>query len=241
MSSSSFNSNEFELAYPPGIENHYWTISRISILYAHLMKHELVNKKILEIGCGKGIVVHGLRKKNVECYGVEIASVKPVEEMSYIISGRDATHLPPDFRDTIEVILLLDVIEHIEHVETFLLSLKVSFVNAQYFLVAVPAGKKLWSNYDEFYGHFRRYDLRMMDQLAQTLNFKVMRSQYVFHLLYYIGILSHKIFKTRPVKLIAPKGIMKFIHYLLASMLVVDYKLLPGRLSGSSIITLYQS
>ena len=55
--STEFNETEFNLAYPDGVENNYWTISRNKILYHVLKKNKLDSGKIIEIGCGRGGVV----------------------------------------------------------------------------------------------------------------------------------------------------------------------------------------
>lgn len=240
MKSSAFNEEEFSQAYPPGIENHYWTVCRTAILADMLKGFGLREKKILEIGCGKGIVVHGLRRLHIDCLGVELADVDPLEVVRpFVTTNKNALDLPVSVRDSMQVIMLLDVIEHLEHPDVFIRNLKEGFPNATHFIVTVPARKELWSNYDEFYGHYRRYTLPMAHELARAADLKMVAQQYFFHLLYFMGYLTVKLFGKRNIKVKAPGGIMIWIHRFFAGLLFLEYKLLPENLPGTSIISVY--
>ena len=58
-----FENDDFDLAYPPGIEYHYWNLARNHIIEHQLNAITSSGIRILEIGCGKGIVVDYLRRK----------------------------------------------------------------------------------------------------------------------------------------------------------------------------------
>jgi len=240
MAATAFSADKFALAYPPGIENHYWTKGRVSILMHTIKKNKLGQKKILEIGCGKGLVVEALRKFQINCWGADLADVDPIESVRLVVKTKcDATKLDKNFRDSIEVILLLDVIEHIPDTNNFLNELKRAFMNCSHFIITVPARKELWSNYDEFYGHFRRYDLSMTSAIASTHDFKQLTNNYFFTSLYFAGLMSVKLTKRRNVGIKAPDGWMKKAHRLMAAFLYAEYLILPGSIPGSSIIAVY--
>lgn len=239
METTAFNNEQFDSIYPPGIENHYWNHCRNRIIYDVLKNHSLDKKNILEIGCGKGIVVEYLVKKKLRAEGCELAPVTVNHHLKDIIfTGTDALHLPENKRNHIDVILLLDVIEHIEKPETFLQQIVSAFPNATHFLVTVPACPELWSNYDEFNGHFRRYDPKMLKGLAKTLNMKIQWMQYLFHLLYLPAFLLKLTGKKRNTNLTAPKGVNLFFHRILSVCFFFEYKFLFGNIKGTSLLTL---
>ncbi|HYC86560.1 MAG TPA: methyltransferase domain-containing protein [Chryseosolibacter sp.] len=240
MSETTFSQSKYELAYPAGVENHYWTRSRLAILHHVIKTSGLSRKKVLEIGCGKGIVVAALRHRDIDCTGVELADVTPISGLApFVRQNQDATMLEKKIRDSVEVILLLDVIEHIEDPHDFMHKILVSFINARHLIFTVPARTELWSNYDEFYGHFRRYDLEQMQALGTKLHLNVLTNRYFFHSLYLAGAAIVRVSKKRPVRIKAPRGLSKLIHMLLAAFLYLEFLLIPGRIRGSSIITVF--
>ena len=64
---------------------------------------------------------------------------------------------------SIEAISLFDVIEHIEYPIEFLNGLIAHFVNVKYIIITIPAEVELWTNFDVFYGHFKRYNFKSID------------------------------------------------------------------------------
>jgi SAM-dependent methyltransferase len=56
-----------------------------------------------------------------------------------------------------DLVLLCDVLEHIEDDTGFLRALLSSMRPGAHLLLMVPADPRLWSTHDEVYGHYRRY------------------------------------------------------------------------------------
>jgi SAM-dependent methyltransferase len=236
-----FTELQFNAIYPDGIEQHYWNLARNQIIARTLRKNKLTGK-ILEVGCGRGIVIDYLFRHGFDCYGVELAEVEPVESVAgRIFTNQDAIHLPQSFRDQIKVILLLDVIEHLPDPDNFILQLKTKFSNMESLLVTVPACQELFSNYDEFNGHFHRYDYQMIAQRAKINNFKLIDCLGIFHSLYWPARLTLKLGIKRNVYLKAPKGILKLIHKLLSGYFFLDYLCLPKKLKGTSILAVLKT
>jgi hypothetical protein len=237
MGSTQFNEEQFQAIYPPGIENHYWTLGRNLIIARILRKHGLANKKILEIGCGRGIVVEFLRQRGFDCSGVELAPITiPKEIKSYVWSGLDYVHLAPEFAQTVEVAMLLDIIEHVADDVDFVQRVKNSFPNLKYLLITVPARQELWSNYDEFNGHFRRYDVVDLGEVIKKAGLIVRSCSYLFHTLYVSARLLLSSRKKRNTRIKAPLGFMKYVHRFLAFMFVAESVVVSGSVRGTSII-----
>ena len=80
-------------------------------------------------------------------------------------TATDARQLEVAQRNEVRTILLLDVIEHLEDPVAFLAELRSHFPALRHLLLTVPARQELFSNYDEFNGHFRRYDPALLREL----------------------------------------------------------------------------
>ena len=70
----------------------------------------------------------------------------------------------------VKLVLLTDVLEHVSDDFALLSSLMNASEPGTHFLVTVPADESLWSQHDESFGHFRRYDLPRFRRLWQGLS-----------------------------------------------------------------------
>lgn len=239
MGDTTFTREQFETIYPEGIGNHYWNHARNNIIRKFLVRHRLHTGKILEIGCGRGVVLEYLRSRNIQCTGVELADVEPFSGCrADIFTKTDAFDLPAGIRESQDTVLLLDVIEHLENPAAMLEEIKRKFEGARHIVLTVPARQELWTNYDVYNGHYRRYDLAEMTRLS-TAEVRLVEAGYFNHLLYPVFWLVAHMMKKRETSIKAPSGIGLVIHGLLSFVLRMDYSFLPARLPGTSIIALY--
>ncbi|TNE81798.1 MAG: methyltransferase domain-containing protein [Bacteroidetes bacterium] len=238
--STAFDQDQFMSIYPNGIARHYWTIARNDIIYRQLKSAGLHSKKIVEIGCGRGVVVEYLLKKGVNITGVELAATQPYPGAeNAVILGQDALTLPEAQRAEFEVMMMLDVAEHIEKPEAFIQMMLQAYPNVKHILLTVPACQELWSNYDVFNGHYRRYDLAALEELVQKFKWKSLGSRYFFHSLYPMMKLIIKMSNSRETTIKAPSGaIQLFIHKVFQITLLLDYLVVPSRWKGSSLIVI---
>ncbi len=80
------------------------------------------------------------------------------------------------------IVLLNDVIEHIEDHKSFIAVLDSCFEKASQFqlFITVPAYQHLFSNHDVDLGHFRRYRVNQLHEYARTLKMSSKDSGYFF-------------------------------------------------------------
>ncbi|MCL2028755.1 MAG: class I SAM-dependent methyltransferase [Bacteroidales bacterium] len=236
-----FTKEQFEAIYPDGIENHYWTKFRNSIVAKFTKKYHTTGK-ILEVGCGRGVVINYLVDQGIEACGVELAEVSPLTAVKdRIWANCDAKDLPKDYRDQVETILLLDVIEHLQEPESFLQQLKEQYKRLKTVVITVPARKELFSNYDEFNGHFRRYDLDMLKHTATNIQAKIIYQTYLYRMLYLPAKLTLSFSGKRTTHIEPPKGRVAIaLHALIAKCLHLDYLIFPKKWKGTSIISVIQ-
>ena len=233
--STSFNEEQYDLAYPDGIEFHWWNRYR-SGLIARLCRSAVPDgAHMLEVGCGRGGEVRALRASGFDVRGVELAPVPPLPPVTeFVDSDQDATTLPKEKRAGVTAILLLDVIEHLPEPDQFLDALQCAYPDLATVIVTVPARRELWSNYDEFYGHYRRYTLPMLGELADELGWSRERSGYFFQLLYLPMRLMSALGVQRATSITAPAAGARWLHALVAGYHRLEEWLLPGALPGTS-------
>jgi hypothetical protein len=236
-----FTQEQFAALYPDGIKNHFWNRARNRILRRFLERNRCQNDPVLEIGCGRGIVVEYLRSVGMQCSGVELGQAEALSNVRDLIqTGTDAFDLPDDFRKSIRTILLLDVLEHFQEPETFLTRVTLYFTNVQNIVVTLPARSELWSNYDEYNGHFRRYDSEMLQRLRPS-GLQLKEFRYFNHILYPAFWVIIRLFRQRATTVRAPKGKAIFLHLILSLILQVDDFLLPARLPGTSLLGIFKT
>lgn len=196
---------------------------------------------ILEVGCGSGIVTDYLRERNWNILGVDPGLPKKVgKQKHYITYDKEARDLPENTRKDIEVLALFDVLEHIYDPVKFLSELLKVFPKATTLIATVPAKHELWTNFDDHYGHFRRYSLSQLNNEIACAGFKKVFAGYFFHLLYLFILFTKISNKHREVVFKPPQFRASIrLHRFLAEILKWEFVLLPSRIPGSSIIAVY--
>jgi SAM-dependent methyltransferase len=229
-----FSPAQYTEAYSPGVEHLYWHLTRNRIILSLLRR--LPAGRVLDVGCGRGIVVDYLVSAGVDCHGVELGNAPVPDHLRHrVITGVASSGLPPEFRASIRVVILGDVLEHIEDPPSFLRTLLADFASAQHFIVAVPARSELWSNYDEHYGHFRRHTLSSLKAELAHGGIETIETSYMFRLLYPLTRLALAIRGKRPTQINPPRHTA--IHRFAARLLYADFVLLPAGTFGTSLIS----
>ena len=239
MSATDFTSEQFAAIYPAGIENHYWTLARNLVVADYLRRYS--TGPILDVGAGRGVVLDFLLQRNFPIWGVDPAPVPVAPELkSFLFTGQTLGDLATDLKNRIETVLLLDVIEHLERPEDLLADLKNNLPNLKTILITVPARSELWSNYDEFNAHFRRYERASLDTRLSRAGWLPARSAYYFHTLYLPAWLLVRLGKKRGTDILAPQGFSIRLHFILAKLFYWESKILPGSWLGSSLVGAFQ-
>jgi hypothetical protein len=234
---TTFDHDQFEAIYPTGVERHYWNKCRNRVI-AHRLRTCGAQGPMLEVGCGKGLLVDHLRTAGFDITGVELADVKPLEHMAaFVRTATDALALDPTYRASVTTILLLDVIEHLEDPVGFITQLKLAFPTLRWLIVTVPARQELFSNFDRFNNHYRRYDPQLLRTHTTASSRDPVHSSYFFHLLYpaarvQLGLAG----KRRPGFTVPAKGPSSWAHALIGWFFYLEYRLLPRSLKGTSLI-----
>lgn len=120
--------------------------------------------RVLDVGAGDGWFTSELedwlpQHAEIVCWDVNYSATDLKE-----VNNR--TVEPP--RSTFDLILALDVIEHVSDDSTFVTDQILSRAHPNTLIVvSVPAYQRLFSRHDELLGHYRRYDIRTLINLFE--------------------------------------------------------------------------
>lgn len=136
-------------------------------------------RKVLDIGAGSGFFSRRLLANSAAleawCVDTNYAADSDVVENGKNIHFRKSVE-----RVDADLILLMDVLEHVDD-DVGLLRDAVSKAAAQAtFLISVPAFQFMWSGHDIFLEHKRRYTLAALERVVETSGLCVRESRYYF-------------------------------------------------------------
>jgi SAM-dependent methyltransferase len=157
----------------------FWFRSRNRLIIQLLTKHFAQARSVLEVGCGTGFVLSGISeaRPELEVVGSELHP----EGLAFAqrrlpkadLYQMDARHIP--FQSEFDVVLALDVIEHIEDDEAVIAEMFKAARPGGGAIVSVPQHPRLWSANDDFSHHKRRYTRSELRSKLRNAGFEVRR------------------------------------------------------------------
>lgn len=220
------NIEEYEKMY--NLENTYWWFQgRKKIIFELMRKYvllELNNPRILDSGCGTGLILTELNK-----YGFTIGLDISSKALSYC-KDRGITKLIkaqvsnlPIKDNTCDVVVSLDLLEHIENDNEVLKEYHRVLKKDGFICLTVPAHPFLWSEHDEALHHFRRYTKKEFKATLLKNNFKIVRYSYVISFTFFpiviyrflSKILKKKNSQSKTHIIPLPKNINQFLIFIL--------------------------
>ena len=155
-------------------EQHWWFVARRQIL-AEVIGAVLPPSRettIVDVGCGTGANLARLADA-YECVGIDtspdaIRLARARFPQVQFIRGT----APRDLKEVVDrtqLVLMTDVLEHVPDDFALFSELLAATKPGTYFLLTVPADLSLWSEHDESFGHYRRYDTQRLEAIWQGL------------------------------------------------------------------------
>ena len=155
---------------------------------------------ILEVGCSSGFMLKDLARKYTDCIVIGSDVVKePLYNLANELSGVPILRFDllknPLPNDCIDIVIMLNVLEHIENDLEALKNVYKFLKPGGRLIVEVPAGPWLYDSYDKELQHFRRYSaIELRDKLIKC-GFIVQRKSHLGFLLYPAFFISKSINK----------------------------------------------
>ena len=165
---------------------HPWEKARLKAL-EYIVKNHVADKgpvkRILDVGCGDAfITTHLFKGMNFEKIdGIDInLSQEQLTSFTYDIPHVQL-HNTYDDLGRYDLVVLTDVIEHIEDDRSFLSTILGKYlVPDGYALITVPAFQSLYGSHDVLLGHYRRYTLRELAEVVKDLGLARISGGYLF-------------------------------------------------------------
>jgi 2-polyprenyl-3-methyl-5-hydroxy-6-metoxy-1,4-benzoquinol methylase len=168
--------------YPELYRRHWWWRVREEILLRRitaLFPHDTRSSRILDVGCGAGLFFDALEQfghvEGIESDATAVARAGRWRER--IFHGRLDSFKPPAPYD---VILMLDVLEHLEQPEQLLHDAQALLTPEGVIVITVPAFNWLWTRHDDLNHHVWRYTASQMRRTVTAAGLRVTDSTYLF-------------------------------------------------------------
>ncbi len=233
---------------------HPWELARFDVLLDLIntyMPQTKEPKIVADIGCGDCFFAKHLLKErqDIEIIGIDPAYspdgiIQKTKELNdqrfHLYSSFD--ELPSFWREKkVHLVLLLDVVEHVEK-DSIFLQQTVQSLNASHdlkILISVPAFQSLFTAHDVFLKHYRRYTSNTLSKAITDAGLLPLHKGYFFSSLLpprFFQKLLEKIGIRREQKGIGSWQGTSFVSKLFKNCLLFDYKF--SKLLGKSGINL---
>ncbi|MDB9450153.1 class I SAM-dependent methyltransferase [Dolichospermum circinale] len=157
-------------------DKHWWFVARRSIIEQVIRNLNLpADAEIFEAGCGTGGNL-AMLSHHGRVYGMELNETARNFASDLQIGEIQPGFLPDNipFPDqNFDLIVLLDVLEHLEEDTASLQALSRKLKPSGWLLITVPAYPWLWSKHDELLHHKRRYLLNNLRQIVGNAGYNV--------------------------------------------------------------------
>jgi 2-polyprenyl-3-methyl-5-hydroxy-6-metoxy-1,4-benzoquinol methylase len=176
------------------ISSHWYYRSKASAMTRFLGTSQ--RSRLLDVGAGSGFFSRHLLD-HTEAHEAWCVDVSYGRESDAIHNGK-----PIHFRQSVDqvnadLVLLMDVLEHVDDDVGLLASYVGRVPSGARFLISVPAFQSLWSEHDLFLEHKRRYRLTQIESVAQRAGLTVCRGAYYFGAIFPIAAATRIKLRTR--------------------------------------------
>ena len=170
--------------YDIAVESHFWLEWRLIAILKLINQIGIpINKKlkVLEVGSGNCVLRNSLEARTD--WTIDAADLN-LKALSQARPSRGRTLLYDIFDEeesiinSYDVVLLMDVLEHIELTNAFIKSLIKHIKPGGHLLINVPALNLFYSVYDKKMGHFRRYNKKSLISEFRDSSLNILDTRY---------------------------------------------------------------
>ncbi|HVK96859.1 MAG TPA: methyltransferase domain-containing protein, partial [Flavisolibacter sp.] len=182
-------------------KRHPWELSRLKIL-KFFLEHKIKSKDtILDLGSGDAFIAKSIAAAYPasQVYAVDInynvGTINKLSEGQKNILFKTSIENDQSGQK-IDVVLLMDVLEHIEMPANLLRELNKIIKKETVYFITVPAFQSLFTEHDVLLGHYRRYNFHQLEQLLLKDALQIIDGGYFFTSLLIFRVFQ-KIFKLK--------------------------------------------
>lgn len=228
---------------PEAALDHWYFQAKFSMLYRTWSSQKLPHEKVVvaDFGCGLGLFLTFLERSklvvNSSLFGVDNA----YESTQSAIGSTVPIH--PSFPEDkkCDVVLMMDVLEHIDDDHAALEFATSHLVPGGYGYISVPAFQWLWSSHDVFLHHKRRYTRSTLSQLVDSVaDLELVRCHYYYASILPIAVLVRALKGTSDHPQSSDlKPVSKLVSCILKTALALESWIAPFNFFGGlSVVAL---
>ena len=212
-------------------KKHWWFVAKKKIVLNLIGRYlpETHNQKILDIGCGSGLMLNALENIGETC-GMDMSD-DAIHFSKEIFCGTIRKGMLPDNipydNDSFSLIVALDVIEHVDEDTRALAAIRSRLAEGGKAVITVPAYMFLWSAHDVLNEHKRRYTLTNLAAKLSEAGFNIEKISYFNTLLFpavYVVRMLNNVLKRDGASDVEMPG--KVMNYLLEKTFGIEKYLL---------------
>lgn len=137
--------------------------------------------QILDVGAGSAFFLKEAKKLFPNSFYIAMDPNYKTEQIGIF---HDIEYTKNYSSNKADLILMIDVLEHIEDDLGVLSNYAAKAPSGSIFLISVPAFQCLWSSHDVFLGHYRRYTLHSLKKLIEDSGLVCLEEKYLFGLIF---------------------------------------------------------
>lgn len=179
-------------------KKHWWFQARKIIILKLISQYIELNEnfKIIDVGCGTGMMLEAIKNTfSIDATGIdnspEAIRFSKKRGLNIILSSAEKIEQQTD---SVDLIMALDLIEHIENDIASLKEFNRVLKKGGYAILTVPAFNCLMGAHDAINEHKRRYQLKELKNKIELTGFKIIKISY-YNFLLFLPIIITKLIK----------------------------------------------
>jgi len=208
-------------------KNNFWYVQCRQDLINKLLKKHLAKKKInkastkvLDVGCGTGMNYKVLKNFGT-VYNLDIdkiaIDVYKKKRIKNVFLG-DAQNMKMFKANQFDVLCAIELIEHLPRDYLFIREAYRVLKKGGFLLLTAPAFKSLWSEDDKLAHHYRRYNIKQLENLLSK-KFKINLLSYRYFFLFPFSVLIFMVTRFKRIFTGKSKSSLAFTPRFLNSLL----------------------
>ena len=212
-------------------DNFWYYLYKGQFIFDKAIKSFNKSEILFDVGAGSGYFasIFVKNKKTIKAYCIDPFYSK---DQLGNKNGLNFVTAPPI--DKADVLLFIDVLEHVEDDSALLKSYISSSSADALFVISVPAFKSLWSNHDVFLEHFRRYRKKDLRNLIKRAGLVEVESSYIFGSIFPLVWLIRKLKRSKTIQSDLKQS-SNLMNFLILNFLKIEKVLPVNRLFGTSV------
>lgn len=156
-------------------ESYWWHVAKRELAVSLLQKHFQPPGKLVEGGVGSARNMLTFQELGYDVSGFDVMpeSIETAKSKGLHAELHDLAEPWPVEKESLQAVVLLDVLEHIEDPVAVLKNVSEALAPGGGVVVTVPAYQWMFSDWDKALGHYRRYTMKMLRSQAEEAGLNV--------------------------------------------------------------------